>query len=192
MPGLLHNHIAAVTGAGSGIGRAIALGFAREGASVAALDVNGDTATQTVASICAAGGTSEAFALDIADRAACDVAAATVASRTGPISILVNNAGSIGARQFTGDPLLRWSRTGPTSWRSISTACSTSSMPFWRRYAQTKGRFVNIASVQSFAHMRTPISAAYTTAKTGARLYPGLAAELGKDGVRVNAVGPGD
>jgi 3-oxoacyl-[acyl-carrier protein] reductase len=44
MPGLLHNHIAAVTGAGSGIGRAIALGFAREGASVAALDIDGGTA----------------------------------------------------------------------------------------------------------------------------------------------------
>ncbi|MGA8950387.1 MAG: SDR family NAD(P)-dependent oxidoreductase, partial [Xanthobacteraceae bacterium] len=49
MPALLHNHIAAVTGAGSGIGRAIALGFAREGATLAVLDINGDTAAETAA-----------------------------------------------------------------------------------------------------------------------------------------------
>ena len=49
MPGLLHNHIAVVTGAGSGIGRAIALGFAREGAHVAVLDINGETAAKTAA-----------------------------------------------------------------------------------------------------------------------------------------------
>ena len=83
MPGLLHNHIAAVTGAGSGIGRAIALGFAHEGAGVAALDINGESAAQTAASIRAAGGTAEAFTLDIADRAACSTAAAEVARRMG-------------------------------------------------------------------------------------------------------------
>ena len=47
MPGLLQNHIAVITGAGSGIGRAIALGYAREGAAVAALDINGGPATET-------------------------------------------------------------------------------------------------------------------------------------------------
>ncbi len=49
MPGLLQNHIAAVTGAGSGIGRAIALGFAKEGAQVAVLDINGEAAAKTAA-----------------------------------------------------------------------------------------------------------------------------------------------
>jgi NAD(P)-dependent dehydrogenase (short-subunit alcohol dehydrogenase family) len=56
---------------------------------------------------------------------------------------------------------------------------------------QARGGFVNIASVQSLAHMRTPNSAAYTTAKHGVLGFTrALAAELGKDGVRVNAVGP--
>jgi NAD(P)-dependent dehydrogenase (short-subunit alcohol dehydrogenase family) len=56
MPSVLQNHIAAVTGAGSGIGRAIALGFAREGATVAALDIDGATAAKTSAGVRGAGG----------------------------------------------------------------------------------------------------------------------------------------
>ena len=192
MPGLLHNHIAAVTGAGSGIGRAIALGFAREGASVAALDINGESAAQIAASIRAAGGTAEAFTLDIADRAACSAAAAEVARRIGTVSVLVNNAGINRRTPFTGEPAAADPRTGTTSWRSISTACSTSRHAFLATLRASKGRIVNIASVQSFAHMRTPNSAAYTTAKHGVLGFTrALAAELGKDGVRVNAVGPG-
>ena len=56
MAGLLENHIAAVTGAGSGIGRAIAVGYAREGARVVVLDVNADAAGETVQQILNAGG----------------------------------------------------------------------------------------------------------------------------------------
>jgi 3-oxoacyl-[acyl-carrier protein] reductase len=55
-----------------------------------------------------------------------------------------------------------------------------------------KGRIVNIASIQSFVHVRTPNSPAYTTSKHGVLGFTrALAAELGKDGVRVNAIGPG-
>ena len=56
----------------------------------------------------------------------------------------------------------------------------------------TKGRIVNIASIQSFVHVRTPSSAAYTTSKHAVLgLTRALAVELGKDGVRINAIGPG-
>ena len=65
MPNLLQNHIAAVTGAGSGIGRAIALGYAREGASVVVLDVKGDTAATTAAEIVKAGGKAISLTLDV-------------------------------------------------------------------------------------------------------------------------------
>ena len=82
MPGLLQDHIAAVTGAASGIGRAIALGFAREGAAVAVLDVNGDGAAKTAADIAEAGGKAHAFTLDVSDRNACRSTAAGVAPRT--------------------------------------------------------------------------------------------------------------
>ena len=56
MAGLLQSHIAVVTGSGSGIGRAIALGYAREGAKLAVLDINGDAAAKTAADIRSAGG----------------------------------------------------------------------------------------------------------------------------------------
>jgi NAD(P)-dependent dehydrogenase (short-subunit alcohol dehydrogenase family) len=56
----------------------------------------------------------------------------------------------------------------------------------------TKGRVVNIASIQSFMHVRTPNSPAYTSSKHGVLGFTrALAAELGRDGVRVNAIGPG-
>jgi 3-oxoacyl-[acyl-carrier protein] reductase len=191
MPGLLHDHIAVVTGAGSGIGRAIAVGFAREGARVAAFDINSDSATDTAASIRAAGSLAEAFALDITDRAACDAMAATLSRVMGPASILVNNAGINRRTPFTGDPA-----NVVKDWTDIMSVnldgMFNITHAFLATLRQTKGRIVNIASVQSFAHMRTPNSAAYTTAKHGVLGFTrALAAELGKDGVRVNAIGPG-
>ena len=89
MPGLLQNHIAVVTGAGSGIGRAIAHGYAREGAAVAALDVNGEPAAETAKSIRGAGGKAEALTLDVTDRAACRAAAAVPADAPQPKSTIV-------------------------------------------------------------------------------------------------------
>jgi NAD(P)-dependent dehydrogenase (short-subunit alcohol dehydrogenase family) len=103
MPGLLSGHVAVVTGAGSGIGRAIALGFAREGARLAVLDINGATAAETAAAIRDGGGTAHAFTLDVTDRSACRGTAAKVASETGAVSILVNNAGINRRNAFTGD-----------------------------------------------------------------------------------------
>lgn len=185
MPGLLHGQIAAVTGAGSGIGRAIALGFAREGAGVAALDVNGDTATQTVASIRAASGIAEAFALDIMRYIA------AIARQMGLVSVLVNNAGINRRTPFTEDPasvIKDWTNIMAVNLDRMFNITHV----FLATLRATKGRIVNIASVQSFAHMRTPNSAAYTTAKHSVLGFTRTAAaELGKDGVCVNAVGPG-
>ncbi|MGB8037085.1 MAG: SDR family NAD(P)-dependent oxidoreductase, partial [Pseudolabrys sp.] len=104
MPGLLQNHTAVVTGSGSGIGRAIALGFAREGAQVVAADINGETAAATAADIAKAGGKAHHFRLDVADRAACRAIAADVAAKAGKVSILVNNAGITRRNAVTSDP----------------------------------------------------------------------------------------
>jgi 3-oxoacyl-[acyl-carrier protein] reductase len=191
MPGLLQNHIAVVTGSGSGIGRAIALGYAREGAQVVALDINGEAAAATAADIGKAGGKAHHFVLDVSDRAACRATAAEVGSKVGQVSILVNNAGISRRNPFTADPdtvTKGWQETMAVNLNGVFNVTQA----FLDALRATKGRIVNIASIQSFTHVRTPNSVAYTTSKHGVLGFTrALAAELGKDGVRVNAIGPG-
>src|SRR4051794_28399362 len=99
---LLTSHLAVITGAGSGIGRAIAIGYAREGARVVALDVNSASAKQTAKLVSDAGGTADSFALDVSDRAACTAMAKQIERSIGPVSILVNNAGIARRNGMTG------------------------------------------------------------------------------------------
>ena len=191
MPGLLRDHIAVVTGAGSGIGRAIALGFAREGATLAVLDINGETAAKTAADIHADGGRAQAFTLDITDRLACRDVAAKVAREIGQVSILVNNAGINRRNAFAGEPdavIKDWQDIMAVNLNGLFNVTHAFLAPL----RAAKGRIVNLASIQSFVHVRTPNSPAYTTSKHGVLGFTrALAAELGKDGVRVNAIGPG-
>jgi 3-oxoacyl-[acyl-carrier protein] reductase len=182
VPGLLRNHIAVVTGAASGIGRGIALGFAREGAQVAVLDINSEGAAKTAADIGAAGGKAKAFALDVTDRDACRAVAAKVASEVGVVSILVNNAGINRRNGFTGD-----TDAVAKDWQDIMAinlnGVFNVTHAFLGALRASKGRIVNIASIQSFVHVRTPSSPAYTSSKHGVLGFTrALAAELGKDG----------
>jgi NAD(P)-dependent dehydrogenase (short-subunit alcohol dehydrogenase family) len=191
MPGLLQNHIAVVTGAGSGIGRGIALGYGREGAQVVALDINGETAGKTATDIRAEGGKAHHFTLDVTDRAACRAMAAKVASEVGQVSILVNNAGINRRNAFTADAdavVKDWQDIMAINLNGVFNVTHA----FLDALRASKGRIVNIASIQSFMHVRTPNSPAYTSAKNGVLGFTrALAAELGKHGVRVNAIGPG-
>src|SRR5262245_62688165 len=191
MPALLQNHIAAVTGAGSGIGHAIAVGFAREGAQAVVLDINGEAAEKTAADIRNAGGKAQSFVLDVTDHAACRKVAAQVADKVGAVSILVNNAGINRRNAFAAD-----AEAVLKDWQDI-TAINLDGVfnvthAFLAQLRANKGRIINIGSIQSFVHVRTPNSVAYTTSKHGVLGFTrALAAELGKDGVRVNAIGPG-
>ena len=191
MPNLLTSHIAAITGASSGIGRAIALGYAREGASIAVLDINVEGAAKTAAEVSAAGGKAISLTLDVTDAKACRAIAAEVAVKLGPISILVNNSGITRRNAFVAD-----ADTVAKDWQDIIAVNLTGMFnvthAFLDQLRKAKGRIVNIGSVQSFVHIRTPSSAAYTASKHGVLGFTkALAAELGKDGVRVNAIGPG-
>jgi NAD(P)-dependent dehydrogenase (short-subunit alcohol dehydrogenase family) len=191
MPGLLEGHVAAITGSASGIGRAIALGYAREGAQVIALDINSEAAAETVSAIGSGGGKAHSFALDVRERERCREVAAAIEGKFGPISILVNDAGINRRNAFTADPeavIKDWEDVIATNLYGVFNVTHA----FLAQLRATKGRIINIASIQSFMHVRTPNSPAYTSSKHGVLGFTrALAAELGKDGVRVNAIGPG-
>jgi 3-oxoacyl-[acyl-carrier protein] reductase len=188
---LLQDHIAVVTGAGSGIGRAIAAGYAREGARVVALDINQTAAAETAQAILNAGGKAESFALDVTKRDDCVAMAKQVADKVGPVSILVNNAGIARRNGMLGE-----NEAVIKDWEDII-AINLSGVfnvthAFLAPLRANKGRIVNIGSIQSFLHLKTPSSPAYTASKHGVLGFTkALAAELGKEGVRVNAIGPG-
>jgi NAD(P)-dependent dehydrogenase (short-subunit alcohol dehydrogenase family) len=191
MSGLLEGRIAVVTGGGSGIGQAIALGYAKEGAHVVVLDANAETAARTENSIKGAGGKARSLKLDVTERDACRRVAEDIAMEIGQVSVLVNNAGINRRNAFTADPEAVFK-----DWQDIMAinlnGVFNVTHAFLGQLRATKGRIVNIGSIQSFIHVRTPNSPAYTTSKHGVLGFTrALAAELGKDGVRVNAIGPG-
>ncbi|NKB56984.1 MAG: SDR family oxidoreductase [Alphaproteobacteria bacterium] len=187
MGGLLEGDIAVVTGAGSGIGRAIAVGYAGEGARVVAADINEVGAAETASMISDAGGETISAALDVADRASCAALAEQVARDFGAVSVLVNNAGIVRRAPIS-------AQGADQDWDDIMTVNATGpynvTKAFLNPLTQTKGRIVNIGSIQS--HVHTGNAAAYTVAKHGVLGFTrALAAELGPDGIRVNAIGPG-
>ena len=117
--------------------------------------------------------------------------AGQVAEKIGQTSILVNNAGINRRNAFTAD-----ADDVTQDWDDIIginlSGVFNVTHAFVDQLRATKGRIVNIGSIQSFLHVRTPNSPAYTTSKHGVLGFTkALAAELGKDGVRVNAIGPG-
>ncbi len=191
MSGLLAGHRAVVTGGGSGIGRAIAKGCAGEGAETLILDANSEAAAAVCGEIAAAGGRARWFELDVRDRDACIAMAGKISGELGNITILVNNAGINRRNPFTGD-----ADAVRTDWDDVMSVnldgLFNVTHAFVDQLRATSGRVVNIGSIQSFLHLRTPNSLAYTTSKHGVLGFTrALAAELGKDGVRVNAIGPG-
>jgi len=176
---LLANHIAVVTGAASGIGSAIAVGFAREGAR------------EVTRQIRDAGFDAESIRLDVTRREDCFAIASRIAKEIGQVSVLVNDAGINRRNAFTADAeavLRDWQDIMAINLNGVFNVTHA----FLEPLKAAKGRIINIGSIQSFMHVRTPNSPAYTTSKHAVLGFTrALAAELGKHGVRVNAIGPG-
>src|SRR3954451_14174839 len=186
MPGLtslsrsVADRVVLVTGAASGMGRAIARVFADAGAKVAVTDRDASGATRVGSEIRDAGGTAADWMLDVADPARIDAVVADVVTRLGPVDILVNNAGvSLAAPIGDEDYEAAWQTTiavNLTAHARMVRAC----LPHLLR--NREGRIVNIASTEGLGAQS--FIGPYTASKHGVvGLTRSLAVELGPQGV---------
>ena len=186
----LRDRAVLVTGAGTGIGRAIAELFAREGAKVAVnFSRSRDAAEQVVAGIRANGGTAIPIAADVAQSSEASAMIDQVAKEFGRLDFLVNNAGwSTRIPHDHLDDLTDeiWDRTFNTNLRGAF-YCIRAAVPFLRK--QPGGAIVNIASVAGMTGMGSSI--AYAASKGGMiTMTKSLARALAPE-IRVNAIAPG-
>jgi 2-keto-3-deoxy-L-fuconate dehydrogenase len=178
--------VAIVTGGGSGIGRAIALRFAREGALVAVLDIQVEAADSVAAEATAAGGTALAFGCDVTDALETATVFARVAERLGPLDALINNAGvaHIGTVETTTDD--DFERVLAVNVRGVF-HCLRAAVPMMKGRG---GAIVNLASIVSSVGI--PERFAYSMSK-GAVLTMtySVACDYVGEGIRCNAIAPG-
>lgn len=183
----LKDRVAIITGGGKGIGKAIALCFAAEGADIVILDIDLVAAENTVRQIEQIGRRSFALAIDISERDQVSEAIGMALKKFGKIEILVNNAGSVKQEPFLELSPQNWDTTLKTHLTG-SFQCSQIAA---REMAKNKwGRILNIASVGGIG--APPGLAAYSAAKAGLiGLTRAMAVDLADHGIRVNAIAPG-
>lgn len=182
----LAGRVAVVTGGGSGIGRAIAQGFAQARVSVVVADINPEGAAETVRLIGEQGGRAEPAHLDVTQRSEVEALAERAVTEHGRVDILVNSAGSAfrsPAEEFPEDKL---DFILDLNLKGTYLCCQA----FGRRMlAQGKGSIINLASIGSF--IAYPWASAYLASKGGVLgITRALALEWRDRGVRVNGIGP--
>ena len=187
VPDRLGGHVAIVTGAGSGIGRAVALRLAREGARVVANDLDETAAHETAGLIAEGGGTAIAVVGDVSDATDVERMFAACEDAWGPCTLLVNNAGIVQQVAFEEMADADFDRMIAVHLRGCYLGCrrAVGSM-----LAAGEGVIVNMAS--QLGHKGGVELVHYSAAKAGIiGLTKALALEVSARGVRVNAVAPG-
>ena len=179
---------AIVTGSASGIGRAIAELYAREGAAVAIADVNLEAAQAVAAAIVKAGGKAIGIAMDVTNEAAVDAATDQVAQTFGAVDILVSNAGIQIVNPIENYAFSDWKKMLAIH---LDGAFLTTKAALRHMYPDNRGgTVIYMGSVHS--HEASPLKSAYVTAKHG---LLGLARVLAKEGaahnVRAHVICPG-
>ena len=183
----LANQIAVVTGAGRGIGRAIALKFANEGADVGVVSRTQENSEKVAAEIRALGRKAWAFAVDVSDSASVTAAAEKILAEAGKVDILVNNAG------VTRDGLLM--RMSDADWDTVLDTNLKGAFLVTKAFSRAmlkarSGRIINISSVIGL--IGNPGQSNYAASKAGLIGFTqSVARELASRGITVNAIAPG-
>ncbi|HUZ22514.1 MAG TPA: SDR family NAD(P)-dependent oxidoreductase [Streptosporangiaceae bacterium] len=184
----LKNKTAVITGAGSGIGRAIAQCLAGAGARVLVLDIDGERAAAVAGEIVAADGSALALAADVSRAADCQAGIETAVRTWGGVDVLVNNAGIIRRADAVSTTEEEWDLVMAVNVRSVFLMCKYA-IPVMS--AGTGGAIVNTAS--GWGLKGGPNAISYCASKGAVvNMTRALAIDHGPQGIRVNAVCPGD
>lgn len=186
----LENKIGLVTGAGSGIGRAIARRFAAEGTSLVISDMAEPGLQETASMITSAGGQAICVLGDVAEREGADRMVQAAVDRWGRLDIVVNNAGITGSREATlahVTPDEEWDRVMAVNVNGVFRVASAA---IRQMLTQDSGVIINIASVAGFVPF--PGRAAYDTSKGAVVAFTrSLALDYAPNHIRTNAICPG-
>jgi NAD(P)-dependent dehydrogenase (short-subunit alcohol dehydrogenase family) len=186
---VLKDKVAIITGAGRGIGRAIALAFAHHGADVAVCDVNLTAACQVADELKALGVHAVGLAADVTDETQVGKMVADVVDNFARIDVLVNNAGIISTGPLTEISGETWDKVMAVNLKGVF-LCTKAVFPLMA--AQRRGKIINIASVAGKRGGGLLGSSCYAASKGGVIAFTkGAAREGGPYGINVNAITPG-